>query len=122
MFALVVDDSTAMRRHLSKILESLKWTVVTAGNGHEALELLARSPACRLVLTDRYMPGMDGMELCREIRKDSKYDEIRIVMVTSDGVLASVNEALAAGASDFVMKPFTREILSERLNNLMSAV
>ncbi len=121
MFALVVDDSAAMRRLLSKILESLNWTVVTAASGHEALRLLEESPACRLVLTDRYMPGMDGMEFCRAVRQNSKYDHVRIVMVTSDGALASVNEALAAGASDFLMKPFTPEILSERLNNLMSA-
>jgi two-component system chemotaxis response regulator CheY len=122
MFAIVVDDSAAMRRHLSRILESLKWTVATAANGHEALRLLENSPACQLMLTDRYMPGMDGMELCREVRKHSRYNHVRIVMVTSDGVLASVNEALAAGASDFLMKPFTPEILSERLNNLMSTV
>ncbi len=117
---MVVDDSAAMRRHLSRILESLNWTVVTAADGHEALKRLEEAPTCQLVLTDRYMPGMDGMELCREVRKDPRYRQVRIVMVTSDGVLASVNEAMAAGASDFLMKPFTPEILSERLSTLMS--
>ena len=121
MFAMVVDDSAAMRRLLSKILASLNWTVVAAGNGQEALRLLAEGQACQLLLTDRYMPGMDGIELCREIRKDSRYDTIRILMVTSDGALESVNEAKAAGASDFLMKPFTPEILAERLTSVMAA-
>jgi two-component system chemotaxis response regulator CheY len=121
MFAMVVDDSAAMRRLLSKILASLNWTVVAAGNGQEALRLLAEGQVCQLLLTDRYMPGMDGIELCREIRKDARYDTIRILMVTSDGALGSVNEAKAAGASDFLMKPFTPEILAERLTSVMAA-
>ena len=119
MFAIVVDDSAAMRRHLSKALEGLGWSVKSAINGLEALKLLEGGPQCDLVLTDWHMPDMDGMELCRAMRKESKYSAVRIVMVTSDSVMSSVGEAMKAGANDFVMKPFTTEALSERLADIM---
>jgi two-component system, chemotaxis family, chemotaxis protein CheY len=119
MFAIVVDDSAAMRRHLSKALEGMGWQVKSAGNGVEALRLLEGVPNCDLMLTDWHMPEMDGMELCRAVRKETKYNKLRIVMVTSDSVMSSVNEAIKAGANDFVMKPFTSEALSDRLSDIM---
>jgi two-component system chemotaxis response regulator CheY len=119
MLAIVVDDSAAMRRHLSKALEGLGWQVKSAGNGLEAMKLLETAPNCELVLTDWHMPEMDGMELCRTMRKEAKYSKVRIVMVTSDSVMSSVGEAMKAGANDFVMKPFTTEALSERLADIM---
>lgn len=121
MFAIVVDDSAAMRRHLSKALEGLGWQVKGAANGVEAMRLLEGGPRCDLVLTDWHMPEMDGMELCRTVRKDAKYSNVRIVMVTSDSVMSSVGEAMKAGANDFVMKPFTTEALSERLADIMKS-
>ena len=119
MFAIVVDDSAAMRRHLSKALEGLGWKVQSAGNGVEALKILEGTPNCDLVLTDWHMPEMDGMDLCRAMRKEPKFSKVRIVMVTSDSVMSSVGEAMKAGANDFVMKPFTTEALSERLADIM---
>ena len=119
MMALVVDDSAAMRHHLSKALQSLGWQVRNAGNGTEALSVLGTLPRCDLILTDWHMPGMDGVELCRAVRRDAKYRGIKIVMVTSDAVMSAVNEALQAGADDFVMKPFTPQVLQERLEAIM---
>lgn len=119
MMALVVDDSAAMRHHLGKALQSLGWQIRNAGNGVEALAALKELPRCDLILTDWHMPGMDGVELCRAVRKDAKYKDVKIVMVTSDAVMSAVNEALQAGADDFVMKPFTPQVLSERLEAIM---
>lgn len=119
MMALVVDDSAAMRHHLSKALQSLGWQVRPASSGTEALSVLGSLPRCDLILTDWHMPGMDGVELCRAVRRDAKYRDIKIVMVTSDAVMSAVNEALQAGADDFVMKPFTPQVLSERLEAIM---
>lgn len=121
MFAIVVDDSAAMRRHLSKALESMGWKVKGAANGVEAMRLLEDAPKIDLVLTDWHMPEMDGMELCRTVRKQPKFSNVRIVMVTSDSVMSSVGEAMKAGANDFVMKPFTTEALSERLAEIMQS-
>jgi len=115
MQALVVDDSSAMRRIQQKALESLGWQVRCAANGREALVTLDSMPVCDLVLTDWHMPEMDGIELCAQLRRDARYLKLRIVMVTSDAVLDSVETALAAGANDFLMKPFSAEALSERI-------
>lgn len=115
MMALVVDDSAAMRHHLGKALQNLGWQVRAACSGAEALSVLGTLPSCDLILTDWHMPGMDGVELCRAVRREEKYRGIKIVMVTSDTVMSAVNEALQAGADDFVMKPFTPQVLQERL-------
>lgn len=117
--ALVVDDSLAMRRIQSRALESLGWQVETAADGQKALDALASMDGCRLVLTDWHMPGMDGIELIKAVRQDPRYAKLVIVMVTSDGVLDSVELALNAGADDFVMKPLSPGTLGERLAEIM---
>jgi len=119
MFALVVDDSAAMRRIEQKALEALGWKVTTACDGQAALEALAAMERCALMLTDWHMPGMDGLELCRVVRQDDRYQKLCIVMVTSDAVLDSVQSALDAGANDFLMKPFSAEALAERVAEVM---
>ena len=119
MMALVVDDSAAMRHHLCKALQDLGWQVRDAGSGAEALSLLGTLPSCDLILTDWHMPGMDGVELCRAVRRDAKHRNVKIVMVTSDAAMSAVNDALQAGADDFVMKPFTAQVLQERLEALI---
>jgi len=119
MYALVVDDSAAMRHHLLRTLQSFGWEVGTAVNGTNALQTLNSMSQCDLVLTDWHMPDMDGMQLCREIRKNSRHNDVTIVMVTSDAVMGSVDQALQAGANDIIMKPFTKESLQERLSSVM---
>jgi two-component system chemotaxis response regulator CheY len=119
MMAIVVDDSAAMRHHLGKTLTTLGWQVRAAGSGTEALSVLQGLPRCDLILTDWHMPGMDGVQLCRAVRSDARYNSVKIIMVTSDAVMSAVNEALQAGADDFVMKPFTPQVLSERLEAIM---
>jgi two-component system chemotaxis response regulator CheY len=119
MQALVVDDSVAMRRIQQKMLEGLGWEVKTASNGEEGLAALNGLSDCRLVLADWHMPVMDGLELCRAIRRDARYARLRIVMVSSDGVLDSVQNALAAGANEFIIKPFTTEALVCRIEEVM---
>lgn len=117
--ALVVDDSLAMRRIQARALESLGWQVETAADGQKALDALASMDGCRLVLTDWHMPGMDGLELIKAVRQDPRFAQLVIVMVTSDGVLDSVERALDAGADDFVMKPIAPGTLGERLAEIM---
>lgn len=120
MYALIVDDSAAMRHHLSRTLQGLGWQVGTAVNGANAMQVLGTLSQCDLILTDWHMPDMDGMQLCRAIRQDSRHRDTRIVMVTSDAVMGSVSQALDAGANDIIMKPFTKESLEERLSNVMN--
>jgi two-component system, chemotaxis family, chemotaxis protein CheY len=119
MIALVVDDSAAMRRIQQMTLEKYGWQVELAPTGEDALRKLSALERCDLLVTDWHMPGMGGLELVRTIRGETRHDGLRILMVTSEGMLGSIQQAIAAGANDFVMKPFTREALIERVNEVM---
>ncbi len=114
--ALVVDDSRAVRMILGKILRELGFDVCEAGNGREGLEVFGRERAeIELVLADWNMPEMNGMELLRELRKDPTLAGLTIVMVTTETEIDQMAAALEAGANEYVMKPFSKEILVEKL-------
>jgi two-component system chemotaxis response regulator CheY len=115
MKALVVDDSKMMRVVEQKALESMGWQVQQASNGVEALKALAGMDGCDLVLADWQMPEMDGLALVKHIRQDAKWSKVTIIMVSSNAVMESIQEALDAGANDFVMKPFSVDALKERV-------
>lgn len=114
--AMVVDDSRAMRMILAKILRDLGYEVADAANGVEALRAIrADWRDIELLLVDWNMPEMNGLELVTEIRKDASLASLVIVMVTTETELDQMMLALNAGANEYVMKPFTREILVEKL-------
>jgi two-component system chemotaxis response regulator CheY len=114
--ALVVDDSRAMRMILRKTLEGLGFEVLEAGNGKEALSVLAtEKKPISLSLVDWKMPEMDGFELLRRVREVPEFGSMVIVMVTAETELEHIAEALEAGADEYVMKPFTKEILVGKL-------
>jgi len=121
VIALVVDDSMAMRRIQGKALEAMGYQVSTAGNGVEALAVLGALTRCDLLLTDWHMPEMEGIDLVRAVRKDPRWASIRIVMVTSESDTKAIESALAAGADDFLMKPFTADTLAARITEVMRA-
>lgn len=115
MKALIVDDSRMMRVVEQKALESMGWQVKQASNGLEALTVLDTMDGCDLVLADWQMPEMDGLALVKRIRQDARWAKLTIIMVSSNAVMDSIQEALDAGANDFVMKPFSVEALKERV-------
>lgn len=92
----------------------LGFTVEEAANGLEALDLV-KKVNLDLALVDWNMPGMDGREFIQEVRKNSAYKNIRMVMVTTETAITKVAEALEAGADEYIMKPFTKEIIIEKL-------
>ena len=113
MRVLVVDDTQYMRQ---EVIDSLPFSgitpsaIVEAADGREALEIVARSEAFDLVLTDRCMPRVDGMELIEKLRLSGH--AMPIVMITTDGSLATREAALEAGANGFLTKPATPERLT----------
>ena len=118
MRVLVVDDSKAMRRILTRFLAPLGFHVSEAGNGREALELMGSSDGFDLVLVDWNMPVMDGIEFITALRSESSHDRTRLLVVTSQTEIEQIREALEAGADEFLMKPFTRESLLSKLEIL----
>jgi two-component system chemotaxis response regulator CheY len=120
--ALIVDDSRAVRLILAKTLGELGFAVVQAGNGREALEVMGREgESVSLVLVDWNMPEMTGIEFVRRLRAESRYDGVRLMMVTTETELEQIAAALEAGANEYVMKPFTRDAVEDKLR-LMGAV
>jgi two-component system chemotaxis response regulator CheY len=122
MKALVVDDSSTMRIFLKKILVPASFEVLQAPHGKDALEVLRQHPDICLTLIDWNMPQMNGMDLLTSIRADHAFDGMRIMMVTTEMEMSSVVRALERGANEYVMKPFTREVILEKLRILGFAV
>jgi len=115
MRALVVDDSRSMRTIILKQLKELGFEVYEAENGHEAMSRLHDVKNIHLVLLDWNMPEMDGLEVLSLIRAEPAYKEVRVMMVTTESEMSRVATALEAGASEYLMKPFDREALLEKL-------
>jgi two-component system, chemotaxis family, chemotaxis protein CheY len=118
MHALVVDDSRAMRSILSHILRQLGFEVSEAANGRDALNQLGQFGRFDLALVDWNMPEMNGLEFVRQVRSDSRHNELRLMMVTTETEMSQVATALQQGANEYVMKPFTKEIIQDKLELL----
>jgi two-component system chemotaxis response regulator CheY len=116
MFALIIDDSRAMRRILRQIVEPLGFKILEAGDGQEGLNQLKQYPdQVELTLVDWNMPVMNGLEFVKVVRADEQYRQMKVMMVTTETEPAQMARALMAGVDEFVMKPFTSEILVEKL-------
>lgn len=118
MKALVVDDSSTMRIYLRTILKSLGFEVSEARNGSSGLELLQNGPQPDVALIDWNMPEMDGLELLQEIRKQSAFNNMTVVMVTAESDVSRIALALESGANEYLMKPLTPEIVASKLQML----
>jgi two-component system chemotaxis response regulator CheY len=118
MRALVIDDSRTVRIIIGKILSELGLEVIEAGNGREGLERLQQNPSVELVLVDWNMPEMNGLDFIKTVRSQRGYDSVRIMMVTTETEQEQLIRALEAGANEYVMKPFTKEILVAKLSLL----
>jgi two-component system chemotaxis response regulator CheY len=114
--AVVADDSRAVRMILGKILKELGFDVMEAANGREALELInIEKAAVKLVLADWNMPEINGLDLLKRLRKKPDLSSMVVVMVTTETELSQMTAALEAGANEYIMKPFTKDILIEKL-------
>jgi two-component system chemotaxis response regulator CheY len=120
MTALVVDDSSIARIHLRHVLQKLNLDVYEAGDGKQALELLRSGLQADVILLDWSMPGMDGDEVLSALRADRRFDSIRVVMVTTESDVGAVTRALDHGADEYVMKPFTPQIIIDKMRMLQA--
>ena len=118
MKALVVDDSRAMRRILSDVLIESGFDVAQAEHGKAALVHLEAHPDTALALVDWNMPEMSGIELVEAVRGEDRHNHMRLMMVTTETEMAHMQRALSAGADEYVMKPFTKDVIKEKLRLL----
>jgi two-component system, chemotaxis family, chemotaxis protein CheY len=112
---LIVDDSRAMRGILRRMLSGLGFMVAEASNGREAFDRLLAGEAADLVLVDWNMPELNGYDFIIAVRSDPMFNRLRLMMVTTETEMPQVTRALAAGADEYVMKPFTPDVISGKL-------
>jgi two-component system, chemotaxis family, chemotaxis protein CheY len=118
MKILVVDDMTTMRRIVKNILKQLGFAnIEEAENGQEALQKLRAEPF-GFVVSDWNMPVMTGIDMLRAIRADEKLKAIPVLMVTAEAQQANLVEAIQAGVSNYIVKPFTAETMQEKLQKI----
>ena len=116
MHAIVIGDSRAMRMILRRIVGQLGFDVLDAADGRAALDLLSGLDTVpELALVDWNMPNMNGLEFVAAAREDARLREITLVMVTTESEQSQIVRALAAGAHEYVIKPFTSEAMIDKL-------
>ncbi|CAG4933719.1 MULTISPECIES: response regulator [Acidithrix] len=116
--ALVIDDSSATRMILARILTELGYSVEKAENGADALHKLSKMAKPELILIDWNMPVMNGYEFLVKARSMAQFDDVTMMMVTTETEIEQVLKALEAGANEYVMKPFTKDVIDEKLSLL----
>ena len=118
MRVLVIDDSRAIRMILKRSLAEFGADVAEAGHGAEAMQQLDGGQRFDLALVDWNMPEMNGYEFVKAVRANPTYAGMKICMVTTETETSQVVKALEAGADEYIMKPFTKEALQDKLNML----
>jgi two-component system chemotaxis response regulator CheY len=119
MKVMVVDDSRAIRSVIARMMRDMGFGVVEAGNGQDAMSCIEAMPEKPgLVLLDWNMPVMDGFACLQEIRRHPASGGIKVMMITTETEVDRMHMALAAGADEYMMKPFTPESLRDKLGLL----
>jgi len=116
--ALIIDDSRAMRAILKRILNKLDFKTSEAAHGLEGLERLAEHDDISICLVDWNMPEMNGYEFVKAVRADKTNADMWLMMVTTETEMSRVVKAMAAGANEYVMKPFTDDVIIDKLRLL----
>lgn len=122
MKILVVDDSSTMRRIIKNTLNRLGYKeLFEAENGAQAWEVLSQTPNISVLVTDWNMPEMNGLELVKKVRAEQKYVDLPIIMVTTEGGKTEVITALKAGVNNYIVKPFTPDVLKDKLEAVLGS-
>lgn len=112
---LLVDDSRMVRQVCCRILTEMGFETIEAENGEMALQTLMENPDVELMLLDVNMPVMDGISCLKTLRSMPSLPQPRVVMCTTENELAIVSDALGSGADEYIFKPFTEEIIREKV-------
>ncbi|MCE5228123.1 response regulator [bacterium] len=116
---LLADDEEDVKIVLKMYLETKGYEVVTAYDGLDAIDV-ARREKPNVILLDLMMPVIDGFEVCRRLKADAATQQIPIIMVSAASHAESVQKGLAAGAVDYIVKPFEPESLEKLLSNVLA--
>jgi two-component system chemotaxis response regulator CheY len=116
--ALILDDSRAMRMILGRIMHSAGFDVVEAADGQQGLDALSAGPLPDVALVDWNMPVVDGLSFVNAVRDNPRYRSMTLMMVTTESEHDQIVRALAAGAHEYIIKPFTADAIVDKLELL----
>jgi len=116
MKILIAEDNATSRRILEAILIKWGYEVISVCDGNEALEKLQEKDAPRLMILDWMMPGINGVEICRRLRKTGLIEPMYIILLTARDDKNDIVEGLGAGADDYIAKPFDKDELRARID------
>jgi two-component system chemotaxis response regulator CheY len=120
MKILVVDDSSTMRRIIKNTLVRIGHSdLLEAEDGAVAWDVMSKNPDIEMLITDWNMPEMNGLQLVQKVRAEEKYADMPIIMVTTEGGKTEVITALKAGVNNYIVKPFTPQVLQEKLEAVL---
>lgn len=120
MKVVVVDDSSTMRRIIKNTLARLGYKDVLEGeDGVQGWAVLEANTDAGMLITDWNMPEMNGLELVKKVRADARFVDLPIIMVTTEGGKSEVISALKAGVNNYIVKPFTPQVLKEKLGAVL---
>ena len=117
--ALVVEDEEPLRRAYGRMLEGAGFTTILAASGREAMEAIEKD-AVDVVVSDINMPNMNGFELLRQIRAQPEFRTLPVLMVTAEAKKEDIVNAAQCGASGYIVKPFTKATLEEKVAKIIS--
>jgi two-component system chemotaxis response regulator CheY len=118
MKALVIDDSRTMRRIITGILAPMGFEVTEAADGQQALDALNDGLEVDLACVDWNMPVLDGLSFVTAVRRERRWRDVTLMMVTTESEQAQIVRALAAGAHEYLIKPFTPDAIRDKLQLL----
>lgn len=118
MKALIIDDARAMRKIIGRILTNMGYEVAEAGDGQQALDVLEGGFEADLACIDWNMPVMDGLTFVTKVRENDKWRDLTLMMVTTESEHSQIVRALAAGAHEYLIKPFTADAMADKLDFL----
>jgi sigma-B regulation protein RsbU (phosphoserine phosphatase) len=119
MNILIADDESVSRRILQRLLAKWGYTVISVEDGNAAWELLKTPEAPRMALLDWMMPGLNGVDVCRELRRQRPAPYTYVLLLTAKDAKESVVEGLESGADDYLTKPFNPQELKARIRVVM---
>ncbi|MCE3015965.1 MAG: response regulator [Pirellula sp.] len=118
MQALVIDDSRATRRIVGLYLKELGFDILEAGDGQQALDALVEHGLPDVVMVDWNMPVMNGLDFIKAVRSDKANRDLPIIMLTTETEMERMALAFLAGVNEYIMKPFSRTMIEEKLSIL----
>lgn len=116
MTVLIIDDAVTVRMMTKAFLQELGFQDIhIAENGAEALEMMEKLESVRLVLVDWNMPLMNGLEFIQAVRQNPQFAETKLMMMTTETSMDKIITAMDSGVNEYMMKPFSKEILADKL-------